>query len=361
MGTQDRIQELEAELKKTKYNKKTQSSIGILKAKIAQLKEKQTSRKGPATSGYAVSKTGDATVILVGFPSVGKSTLLNTLTGTRSEVAAYEFTTLTVIPGLLKYKGTKIQILDVPGIVEGAASGRGRGKEVLQMARNADLVILLLDVFHPEHHEVLQHEVEETGVRINQRKPQVSIVKKERGGLDIGTTVKLTNIDRDTIAAVLKEFRINNAQIVIRDNITTEQLIDVLEGNKKYVPAITVINKIDLVSPEKAKDVMQKTKADLAVSGTKETNIAELKELIFRRLEMIRIYTKEARKQADKTEPLIMHSNSTIRDVCMKLHKDFVIKFKFSRIWGKSAKFPGQKQGLDHRIADGDVIEIHVR
>src|SRR3989344_3181898 len=160
MGTQDRIQELEAELKKTKYNKKTQSSIGILKAKIAQLKEKQTSRKGPATSGYAVSKTGDATAILVGFPSVGKSTLLNTLTGTKSEVAAYEFTTLTVIPGLLKYKGTKIQILDVPGIVEGAASGRGRGKEVLQMARNADLVILLLDVFHPEHHEVLQREVE---------------------------------------------------------------------------------------------------------------------------------------------------------------------------------------------------------
>ncbi len=359
MGTQDRIAELEAELKKTKYNKRTQSAIGILKAKIAQLKEKQSSRKGPSTTGYAVSKSGDATVILVGFPSVGKSTLLNTLTGTKSEVAAYEFTTLTVIPGLLKYKGTKIQILDVPGIVEGAASGRGRGKEVLQMARNADLVILLLEVFHPEHLEVLQREVEETGVRINQRKPLVSISKKERGGLDIGTTVKLTKIDRDTIAAVLKEFRINNAQVVIRDDITTEQLIDVLEGNKKYVPAITLINKIDLVSAEKAKDVMQKTKADLAVSGEKEINIAELKELIFQRLQMIRIYTKEARKKADKAEPLIMHSNSTIRDVCNKLHKDFVTKFRFARIWGKSAKFPGQKQGLDHKVADGDVIEIH--
>ena len=361
MGTQDRIAELETELKKTKYNKRTQSSIGILKAKIAQLKEKQTSKKGPSTSGYAVSKTGDATVILVGFPSVGKSTLLNTLTGTKSEVAAYEFTTLTVIPGLLKYKGTKIQILDVPGIVEGAASGRGRGKEVLQMARNADLVILLLDVFHPEHFEVLQREVEETGVRINQRMPQVSIVKKERGGLDIGTTVRLTKIDRDTIAAVLKEFRINNAQIVIRDDITTEQLIDVLEGNKKYVPAITVINKIDLVTAEKAREAMQKTKADLMVSGSKEINIAELKELIFQRLGMIRIYTKEARKQADKTEPLVMRSNSTIRDICIKLHKDFVVKFRFARVWGKSAKFPGQKQGLNHRVADGDVIEIHTR
>src|SRR3989344_4039368 len=120
MSTQDRVQELEQELSKTKYNKRTQKAVGILKAKIAQLKEKQQSRGGSKTYGFAVSKSGDATVILVGFPSVGKSTLLNTLTGTESEVAAYEFTTLTVIPGLLQYKHSKIQVLDVPGIVHGA-------------------------------------------------------------------------------------------------------------------------------------------------------------------------------------------------------------------------------------------------
>lgn len=360
MTTQDRIQDLEQELSKTKYNKRTQKAVGILKAKIAQLKEKQASRKGPATSGYAVSKSGDATVILVGFPSVGKSTLLNILTGTKSEVAAYAFTTLTVIPGLLKHKSAKIQILDVPGIVEGAASGRGRGKEVLQMTRNADLVIMLLDIFHPDHLPIIERELHDTHLRINEVKPDVSITKKERGGLDIGSTVKLTKIDKETIEGICKELRINNAQIVIRDDITQDQMIDAIQKNKKYVPAIVVINKSDL-APHKVQHVMKQTRADLAVSGVTGENIEELKELIFSKLNFIRIYTKEARKEADMTEPLIMKKDATIRDVCEKLHKDFVKKFRFARIWGSSAKFPGQKVSLKHVLNDEDVVEVHVR
>jgi uncharacterized protein len=361
MGTADKIKELQEELKKTKYNKKTQKAVGILKAKIAQLKEKQSSKKGPRTSGYAVSKSGDATVILVGFPSVGKSTLLNTITGAKSETAAYAFTTLTVIPGLLKYKGAKIQILDVPGIVQGAASGRGRGKEVLQMVRSADLVIILLDVHHVNHLPVLIRELEDTNVRLNKIQPRVSISKKSRGGLDIGATVKLTKIDKETITAILREFKINNAQIVIRDDITTEELIDVIEKNKKYVPAITVVNKIDVVSTQKLKEIMNNTKADLAVSGEEDINIEKLKELIYKKLNFIRIYTKEARKKADMDEPLIMRDGSTIRDVCNKLHREFVKKFRFARVTGPSAKFPAQKLHLHHRLKDGDIVEVHVR
>lgn len=65
-----------------------------------------------------------------GFPSVGKSTLLNKMTGTFSEVAAYEFTTLTCVPGIIRYRGAKIQLLDLPGIIEGAKDGKGRGRQV---------------------------------------------------------------------------------------------------------------------------------------------------------------------------------------------------------------------------------------
>ncbi len=67
----------------------------------------------------------DAAVLRVGFPSVGKSTILTVLTGTKSEVAAYEFTTLTCIPGIIHYNEAKIQLLDLPGIIEGAAQGKG--------------------------------------------------------------------------------------------------------------------------------------------------------------------------------------------------------------------------------------------
>jgi len=152
--TVEKIKELEEQISNTKYNKKTQHAIGLYKAQLAKLKEKQKSRSGGKKGeGYTVRKTGDGTVVLLGFPSVGKSTLLNALTNANSPVGSYAFTTLTVIPGILDYKYAKIQILDVPGVVYGAAAGTGRGKEVLAVIRNADLILFLIDVFHPEHYE----------------------------------------------------------------------------------------------------------------------------------------------------------------------------------------------------------------
>ena len=99
------IKEIQDEIKKTKYNKATQGHIGILKAKIAQLKQKQESRvskkTGRSDHGYSVRKSGDGTVLLLGFPSAGKSTLLNKLTGADSEVGAYASTTLACDQGMM--------------------------------------------------------------------------------------------------------------------------------------------------------------------------------------------------------------------------------------------------------------------
>ena len=165
----DKIKALEVEISTTKYNKKTQHHIGLVKAKIRKLKEKQAVRsaKKSVHDKYAVKRTGNATAIIVGFPSVGKSTLLNAITDAKSKIGAYEFTTLSVVPGLLQHKDAKIQILDVPGIVQGAAAGTGRGKEVLSVMRNADLVIFLIDVNHPEHLKILQKEVYDAHLRVN--------------------------------------------------------------------------------------------------------------------------------------------------------------------------------------------------
>jgi len=360
----EQIKEFEDEIKKTKYNKRTQHHIGLVKAKIANLREKQSARsrgKGK-TTGYDVKRSGDSTVVLVGYPSVGKSTLLNILTNANSRVGQYEFTTLTVIPGLMTHKHAKIQILDVPGIIKGAAAGTGRGKEVLAVMRSADMALILVDVGHPEHLPILKKEIYDFNLRLNEKKPFIKIKKTERGGIRIGTTVRLTKIANQTIEAILKEFKINNADVLIRDNITDEQLIDVIESNKAYIPAIVVINKMDMVSEDKLKEVMKKTKADLAVSGEKGTNIDQLRELIFQRLSLMRIYLKEPDKKADMEVPLIIFKDATIEDLCNKLHRDFSNKFKFAKIWGKSAKYPGQKVlNLKHILKDEDIVELRMR
>lgn len=131
----------------------------MMKARLAkyraQLMEPDRGNSSGAhkNDGFDVMKSGDARVALIGFPSVGKSTMLNTITDTHSEAAAYEFTTLTAIPGVIRYNGASIQLLDLPGIIEGAAKGRGRGRQVISAARTADLVIIMLDATKSEQHK----------------------------------------------------------------------------------------------------------------------------------------------------------------------------------------------------------------
>ncbi len=361
--TDEQIKELEKELATTKYNKRTQHHIGLVKAKLAALKEKKekSASSGKKGEGYSVRKTGDGTVVLLGFPSVGKSTLLNALTNANSPVGAYAFTTLKVIPGVLEYNHAKIHILDVPGILKGAAAGTGRGKEVLQVLRNSELILILIDVFHPEHYDVLMQEVYDVGIRMNVKKPDIRITKTARGGINVGKTVHL-DIEDDTIRAILHEFKISNANVLIRTPITEDQVIDAVRKNCVYIPAVTVLNKIDLVDEKTLNSIKSRIPIDIAISANKKGNIEELKAFIFERISLMRVYCKETGKPADLNEPLIIQTDATLENMCSKLHKDFVKKFRFARVWGKSAKFDGQKiLRLDHTLKDGDVVEIHIR
>ncbi|MBN1502901.1 GTP-binding protein [Candidatus Woesearchaeota archaeon] len=359
----DRIKEFEEELKNTKYNKRTQHHIGLVKAKIATLKEKiEQRKKGKGkTTGYSVKRTGDATAVLVGFPSVGKSTLLNKITNADSKVGEYDFTTLTVIPGLLEYNHAKIQILDVPGIIQGAADGSGRGKEVLAAVRSADIIIILLDINQLHHLKIIEKELYEAGIRLNQKKPDIRIRKKSKDGIRIGATVKL-DIEEETIKAILQEFRITNADVLIRSEINEDQLIDAIETNRIYIPGIIVINKSDTATIEDIKKVEQQYKDALVISAKNEDNLDKLTQTIFEKLELIRIYLKKPGKEADLKEPLVLRHNSSLRDLCEKIHRDFVTKFKFARVWGATAKYNGQMiSRLDKELHDRDIVELHMR
>lgn len=364
MDLHEKIRELEASMSKTKYNKATEHWFGVIKSQIAKLREKiekKAAGKGGG-GGFFVRKTGNATVILVGFPSVGKSTLLNAITGAKSKVAAYEFTTLDCIPGTLNYKNAKIQVLDVPGIISGASFGRGRGKEVLAMSRNSDLVLFIVESLHPEHHPVLLKEVYDVGIRINQQKPDVKIVKKTRGGLSVSSTVRLSKVGIDTLSSVLKEFKIINADVVIRSDVDIDQFIDCIEGNCKYVPSVVCISKSDLLDSKGRLKLENDFPDAVFVSAETSEGIEALKSRIFDSLSLVRVFLKEVNKKPDLDEPLVVTYPATLKSVCERIHRDFVKKFRFAKIWSKNSKFPGQQfRSLDKPLSDGDIVEIHTR
>ena len=165
----------------------------------------------------------------------------------------------------------------------------------------------------------------------------------------------------ETIKKVLREFKVVNADVLIRSPIDVDDLIDCIEGNKKYVPAITCITKADLATVADVSKAKKELNADLVISAEEGLNIAQLREMIFQKLDFIRVYMKEPRKEADMKEPMIIFKGATIRDVCLKTHKDFVTKFRFARVWGESAKFNAQKVMLNHKLKDEDILEMHIR
>jgi small GTP-binding protein len=364
MTIEEEIKNIEDEIRKTPYNKATSHHIGRLKAKLARLRDelqkRATAKSAGKGKGYGVKKSGDATVIMVGFPSVGKSTLLNSLTGTSAEVAAYDFTTLEVIPGTLLYKGAQIQFLDVPGLIQGAATGRGHGKEVISVMRNADLILIIVDVFQPQQFDTLVKELYDAGIRINTKPPEVVIHKASRGGITVNSTVDL-ELAKKTIRAVLSEYKIHNAEVLIRERITLDELIDVVLGNRKYIHAITVVNKIDLADSRAFRACMERLPDALPISAAVGMNIDALKDKIYNELGFIRIYMKPQGAPPDKDHPLVMKIDSTVVDVCSTIHRDFVEKFRYARIWGKSVKYGGQRVGLSHVLADGDVVSMVTR
>lgn len=359
MGIEDRIQELEEKLRETPVNKATETERGRLKSRIAELKqEKQQKQKGTGdTSGYAVEKRGDATVALVGFPSVGKSTLLNHMTNADSETGHYEFTTLDVEPGMLKHKGANIQILDVPGLIGGAAEGRGGGRQVLSVVRNADLVLVMLDPEEMRYEEITS-ELYDAGIRPNMTPPDVKVEKKGKGGIQISSTVDL-EIGEDTIQDLMYQNGYTNAAVTIREQLDLDRFIDALMDNRKYVPMITAVNKCDLVEDEKRKEYEEEY--DLLISAEENKNLDELKDLMFEKMNLIRIYMKEKGEDPDKDEPLILRKGDTVGDALDELPGDMRDRFKHARVTGESSKFPEQKVGTEHVLEDEDILELNLR
>ncbi|HSF27482.1 MAG TPA: GTP-binding protein [Nitrosopumilaceae archaeon] len=362
MGIPEKIQAIKDEMSKTQINKATEHHVGLLKAKLAKLKREQEevrSRSSGSSAGFDVKRTGDATVVFIGLPSVGKSTLLNKITGAKSAIGAFQFTTTTVVPGMMEHRGAKIQILDLPGIIKGASTGKGLGKRVLAVAKSADLVLIILDVFQPYHEEVIRTELGNIGIRLDQKPPNIVIEKTADGGISVSQQVPLTKMSQSLLKDILRVYGVNNGRVLIREDVDSEQLTDYISGTKTYVQSLTVMNKIDLVNQGFLNELQSNIKSKIIpISADADININALKDAIYEKLDFIRIYMRPKGGETDYEEPLIVRDGSTILDICNKLHRDMKKDFRYALVWGKSVKFGGQRVGLHHVLQDEDVLTI---
>jgi hypothetical protein len=348
-----RIESIKEEIRQTPYHKGTEHHIGKLRAKIAKLKQQlqdnieRESKKGGG-GGYAIKKQGDATVILIGPPSVGKSTLLNRLTDAKSKVGEYDFTTLDVIPGMYQYKGANIQLLDVPGLITGAAAGKGNGKQILSVARNTDLIVLIADVNRLSWLEKARNELYEAGIRLDTSPPKVEIEKTVKGGINI--IYPYQNFQKNTIKEIAKELGFKNAKITIKEELSSiQRLVDSFSGDKVYLPSLEVINKSDLKKID--------SKKILTISAEKNRNVEVLKERIWNKLSLIRVYLKPSKGQEpDLRHPLILNEGDTVRKAVQSISDELLEEVDEIMIWGEEAKYPGQKVSLLEPLFDEAIL-----
>ena len=307
--TPEKIKALEIMMAVIPKHKGTERLRGQLKSRMAKLKEELQRRPtlGRAEQTFSIKREGAAQVLLLGPPNSGKSTLFSQVTHALSEVADYPFTTQKPIPGMMKFENLQIQLVDTPPIqldhVEPGFSN---------LVRNADALLLLVDLTEDP---VFQAEI---------------------------------------LLEELKQMKIE---------IVGKGLIPALEEGWVSQKALLLGNKCDVKNAMEGYRALEARFRDafplLPISAKGEMNFDEVKKEIYQLLDIIRVYTKIPGKEPDLTEPVILKKGNTVGDVALSVHKDFVAKLRYAKIWG-SGKFEGQMVKRDYQVNEGDVIELHI-
>jgi uncharacterized protein len=351
-----RLQELRDEYSKTKYNKATNKPLGILRHKIAEIKKLMAVSRSVKGTGFFVRKSGDATVALLGFPSVGKSSIINVITNTKSKTALYAFTTTTIIPGTMLHNDAHIQIFDMPGVIEGAHLGLGGGKAVIGAMKVSDLIVFVIDVNNTGQLGILLSELKALGVHINERKPIVRIIEQVNRGVEI--EMNRSGIDDRYLLEILSSLGVFSAKVKIEDPVNADDLISIVAGSAYYMRAIVALNKVD-TNKDYEKIAKKLSEAHgievIPISATQKFNIGALKESIYRNLDIMTVYLKRKDEQ-EQAMPVILHRNSKVIDAARKLHTEIADELKTAYVTGPSSRFGRQRVGALHVLKDGDTI-----
>lgn len=210
---------------------------------------------------------------------------------------------------------------------------------------------------------MLTQELENIGIRLNRRPPDVSFTKTNGGGLKFNSTVPQTSFDRDTCASILQQYRIFNADVVLHEEITADDFIDVIDGNRKYVKCLYVYNKIDMLDLATV-DALAREPHSVVISTHKKWNFDYLLKRLWDEMEVVRVYTKKKGEFPDFNDPLVITPQRgtkmiDVENAVTLLHKSLLDDFKSAMVWGASVKTSPTLCGLKHKLADEDVIQIN--
>lgn len=255
-----------------------------------QIEESRTRSRVVHRDSLQVRREGAAQVALVGAPNAGKSSLLQAVSEIQIKIGNYAFTTLRPVPSLTRIGGVLVQLVEIPGLIEGAAEDRGGGRALLGVLRGADAIVYCQDVCAP---------------------PQV-----------------LAEVRAEVVAAGIE------------------------------LPAMLAATKLD-EAPEGALERLRAAVPELSVVGVSvldDESLEAFKEAVWELTGLIRVYLSHDGETDE--EPLALHPSASIADVAACIHKEIGEACRGARLWGPSARFPGQQVGRDHRVQDGDTVEV---
>ncbi|MEM1675052.1 MAG: TGS domain-containing protein [Desulfurococcaceae archaeon] len=329
-----------------------------------ELEERKRKKAGRGLS-FFVEKEGAGQIVVIGLPNSGKSLFINKLTNAKTIVSEYPFSTTYPVPGMMRYEDIYFQLVDTPPI----SPGSSYFTKVIGLIRNSDAVIVILDNNSDpvKDYLTITSILEENGIYLKKPRGRVVIEKTRMGRIGIRVTLlgKLLDTTIEDIRKLLESYHIYNAHVKIYGEVTLDDVEQAIFENIVYKPSLIIINKADL-NPVKANNAAQKLRnmiGDTPVligSALLNKGFENIGEILFKLLDIIRVYTKQPNGDVSD-KPLILPRGSTIYNVASAIHRDFVEKFLYAKIWGRSAKFPGMRVGLNHIVEDGDIVEIHIK